>query len=168
MSTEGIRGFQDLLDQRQFLNDLLADGLWRVLKRYETQARHMFDPAVEVPRTWQYLGDSVDALIASSPWNSDDPVMVTGRKIAPDLIIEAWCTRHRVWSVCGHTAAALTGVEAFTIYDECGMGAGPAKRDFGGKGKRPSVLVQAQTLCMGLAFEVIEYAAHDDLEPGSS
>lgn len=168
MTTEGICGLQRLLDQRQFLDGFLADGLWRVLKRYETQGRTAFDPAVEVPRTWQYLGDAVDALIASSPWNSDDPVMVTGREVAPHLLIEAWCTRSRVWAACAASAAALTGVEAFTIYEECGMGAGPTKRDFGGNGKRSSVLVQVQSLCMGLAFEVVEYAADDDLEPGPS
>lgn len=160
MSNEGIRFFQEMLEDREFLElNLLMSGT-RVLH----MERLEFWPDTH-PATWALLQDVAERLAASSPWVSDDPVAVKAREIAPHLIIEEWCDYHRLVGMCGHAAEALTGAEAFTVYTECEMAKGVGNdqntRDFGGH--RGSLLVAVQSMCMGIAVDIYMAAVADDL-----
>lgn len=159
MSNDGIREFQDLLDE-PLLPLYLRGHADRVLRKAQIKVSEK-----TTPLTWQFLNRVVAALKASSPWVSMDPIHVKAREIAPHLLKELWCESGRIEVAAGDVAATLGYAQAFGIYAECQMDNKKLELDWGFGTGKGSMLDNCQRLCAVFACRVLLDMAEWDLDP---
>lgn len=157
MSNNGIREFQDMLDE-PLLPLYLRGHADRVLWKAQIKVSNM-------PLTWTFLNDVVEALKASSPWVSMEPIHVKAREIAPHLLKELWCETGRIKVAAGDVASRLGYAEAFGIYAECHMDDKRLELDWGFGTGKGSLLDNCRELCAVFACRVLLDMAEWDLDP---
>lgn len=159
MSNEGIRNFQELLDDPWFWLELEAIGshvLWQAEVRVSAET---------TPLTWDFLSDVVRALKALSPWVSDDPMCVKAREVAPHLIKELWCETGRIERAAEDVALELDPATALGIYTECHMDDGRLELDSRHGLGAGTIIDHLQGLCRLYAVRVLSTMADWDLDP---
>jgi hypothetical protein len=158
MSDEGIRQFQELLEDEAFPVHLAATAshvLWQA---------GVIVGAVTTPRTWQLLNMVVDRLRASSPWVSDEPIHVKAREVAPHIIKELWCESGRIEAASADVCKTLTPGAALEVYTECHMDNGNLELDSRHGLGKGTVIDHLRLLCQKYANRVLNELAYWDLD----
>jgi hypothetical protein len=159
MSDEGIREFQDMLDDPllpMYMRGYADRQLWQAEVKVSADT---------TPLTWQFLNRVVAHLKAGNPWVSDEPIHVKAREVAPHLMKELWCESGRIEVAAQDVAETLNYAQAFGIYAECRMDdtrLGLDSRHGSGKG---TMLDNARAKCAAFATWVLNAMAEYDLDP---